>query len=202
LETPVEFRSLSIALAGPILASHLRDRARDLAGAIVRQSAARLVAGRSTPRRRATSCAACCSVSGAAGMNVSRTHATRNMTAEDVLRPLTPELNVRDLTKSLDFYVRLLGFSVQFARFDEGFAAMALGGAALMLEQIDTFDAASDLEFVEQRKWITGKLEHPFGRGLNIQIHMTDLDAVYDRLLKNNYPIKLPIEERWYPGQQ
>jgi len=29
-----------------------------------------------------------------------------------------------------------------------------------------------------------------------------DLDAVYDRLLKNNYPIKLPIEERWYPGQQ
>ena len=120
------------------------------------------------------------------------------MKSEDALPPLTPELKVRDLTKSLDFYVRLLGFSVQFERLDEGLAAIALGGASLMLEQIGTFDAVSDLEFVEQRKWITGKLENPFGRGLNIQIHMKDLDAVYDRLLKSNYPIKLPIEERWY----
>jgi catechol 2,3-dioxygenase-like lactoylglutathione lyase family enzyme len=120
------------------------------------------------------------------------------MKSEDVLPPLTPELNVRDLNKSLDFYVRLLGFAVQFERLDEGFAAIDLDGASLMLEQIDTFDVVSDREFVEHRKWITGKLEHPFGRGLNFQIHMKDLDAVYERLLKNGYPIKLPIEERWY----
>ena len=120
------------------------------------------------------------------------------MTSEDVLPPLTPELNVRDLNKSLDFYVRLLGFSVQFERLEEGFAAIALGGAALMLDQTDTFDAVSDREFVEHRKWITGNLEHPFGRGLNLQIHMKDLDEVYDRLVKNGYPIKFPLEERWY----
>jgi catechol 2,3-dioxygenase-like lactoylglutathione lyase family enzyme len=46
------------------------------------------------------------------------------MTSEDVLPPLTPELNVRDLNKRLDFYVRLLGFSVQFERLEEGFAAI------------------------------------------------------------------------------
>lgn len=120
------------------------------------------------------------------------------MKSEDALPPITPELNVRDLTKSLDFYARLLGFSVRFERLDEGFAALAQGGASLMLEQIDTFEAVSDVEFVEQRKWITGKLENPFGRGLNLLIHMKDLDAVYDRLLRNNYPIKVPIEERWY----
>jgi catechol 2,3-dioxygenase-like lactoylglutathione lyase family enzyme len=118
------------------------------------------------------------------------------MESDNLLPPLTPELNVRDLTKSLDFYVRLLGFSVQFERVDQGFAAIALGGAALMLEQIDTFDEVSDREFVEGRKWITGKLEHPFGRGLNLQIHVTDLDAVYDRPLINNYPIRFPLEER------
>jgi catechol 2,3-dioxygenase-like lactoylglutathione lyase family enzyme len=121
-----------------------------------------------------------------------------NMESDTLLPPLTPELNVRDLTKSLDFYVRLLGFSVQFERADEGFAAIALGGASLMLEQINTFDEVSDREFVEERKWITGKLEHPFGRGLNLQIHVTDLDAVYDRLLTNNYPVSFPMEERWY----
>jgi hypothetical protein len=91
-----------------------------------------------------------------------------------------------------------IGFSVQFERVDEGFAAIALGGASLMLQPIDTFDDVSDREFVDARKWITGKLEHPFGRGLNIQIHVTDHDGVYNRLLKNDYPIKFPMEERWY----
>jgi len=120
------------------------------------------------------------------------------MESDNSLPALTPELNVRDLTKSLDFYVRLLGFSVQFERIDEGVAAITLGGASLMLEQIDTFNEVSDREFVEDRKWITGKLEHPFGRGLNFQIHVTDLDVVHNRLLKSNYPIKFPMEERWY----
>jgi catechol 2,3-dioxygenase-like lactoylglutathione lyase family enzyme len=121
-----------------------------------------------------------------------------NMESDNSLPALTPQLNVRDLTKSLDFYVHLLGFAVQFERIDEGFAAITLGGASLMLEQIDMFDEVSDREFVEDRKWITGKLEHPFGRGLNVQIHVTDLDVVYNRLLKSNYPIKFPMEERWY----
>jgi catechol 2,3-dioxygenase-like lactoylglutathione lyase family enzyme len=120
------------------------------------------------------------------------------MESDNSLPALTPQLNVRDLTKSLDFYVHLLGFAVQFERIDEGFAAITLGGASLMLEQIDMFDEVSDREFVEDRKWITGKLEHPFGRGLNVQIHVTDLDVVYNRLLKSNYPIKFPMEERWY----
>ncbi len=120
------------------------------------------------------------------------------MESENLLPALTPELNVRSLTKSLDFYVRLLGFSVQFERTAEGFAAVALDGASLMLEQIDAFDEVSDREFVDERRWITGKLEYPFGRGLNFQIEVIDLDAIYNRLLKDNYPIKLPMEERWY----
>jgi catechol 2,3-dioxygenase-like lactoylglutathione lyase family enzyme len=137
-------------------------------------------------------------LNGFVGEHVDQPTWTRSMESETVLPALTPELNVRDLTRSLDFYVRLLGFAVQFERADEGFAAITLGGASLMLEQIDAFDEVSDREFVEERRWITGKLEYPFGRGLNILIQVMDLDSVYNRLLKDNYPIKCPMEERWY----
>jgi catechol 2,3-dioxygenase-like lactoylglutathione lyase family enzyme len=117
---------------------------------------------------------------------------------QDVLPPLTPELFVRDLRASLEFYVGLLGFSVQFERRDEGFAAIALDGAYFMLENIDHFREASDHQFVEERKWITGNLAYPFGRGLNFLIHAEDIDSIYDRLLKHGYPIKLPMEKKWY----
>jgi len=44
----------------------------------------------------------------------------------------------------------------------------------------------------------TGKLEYPLGRGLNFLIHIKELEELYQSLLDNKYPIKFPMEERWY----
>jgi catechol 2,3-dioxygenase-like lactoylglutathione lyase family enzyme len=113
------------------------------------------------------------------------------MATDDVLPPLTPELKVRDIGKTLSFYTGLLGFAVRFERQDEGFAAVELDGAFFMLEQIEDLDP--DNEF-----WVTEKLEYPLGRGINFQITVIDLDGIHKRLLESNYPIKLPLEETSY----
>ena len=52
------------------------------------------------------------------------------------LPALTPELLVHNLSISLGFYCDLLGFKVLFERVEQGFVAIGLGEAALMLEQI------------------------------------------------------------------
>jgi catechol 2,3-dioxygenase-like lactoylglutathione lyase family enzyme len=114
------------------------------------------------------------------------------------LPPLTPEFKVRDIGESLRFYLDLLGFSLEFDRPENKFAMVNLGGAWIMLEQTEMLDAVTDKQFIEDREWITGALKYPFGRGINFQIVVNDLDSIYSKLLQNDYPIKVPLEERWY----
>jgi len=106
----------------------------------------------------------------------------------DIFPPLTPELNVRCIKKSLRFYTELLGFTICFERPEDGFATIELDGAVLMLEQIEKLAPQND-------PWITAKLEYPFGRGINFQITVTDLDGIYSHLAKHHYPIQLPLEQ-------
>ena len=56
----------------------------------------------------------------------------------------------------------------------------------------------SEREFVEKHAWRTGKLEYPFGRGMSLQIVIRDGDRCYRQVQAIGYPIKAPIEERWY----
>ncbi|AYC35077.1 VOC family protein [Pseudomonas cavernae] len=105
--------------------------------------------------------------------------------------PLTPELNVRNIGKALEFYTGLLGFAICFERSEDGFATIELDGAFLMLEQIEELDPKND-------PWVTAKLEYPFGRGINFQINVIDLDGIHNRLLKHGYPVKLPLEQKQY----
>lgn len=72
------------------------------------------------------------------------------------LPALTPELLVSDLPGSLAFYLQTLGFRLLFERPEAGFAAIALGEAALMLEQIDP-DAPQD------DPWTVRPLDRPWG---------------------------------------
>lgn len=113
------------------------------------------------------------------------------MTSAEIFPPLTPELCVRSINKSLAFYTELLGFSIIFERPEDGFATIGIDGAVIMLEQIDEPVAENDL-------WITAELEYPLGRGVNFQITVKDLDGIYSRLVANNYPIQLPLEEKAY----
>jgi catechol 2,3-dioxygenase-like lactoylglutathione lyase family enzyme len=113
------------------------------------------------------------------------------MFSTNLFPPLTPELNVRDIAKSLAFYTELLGFSICFARPEDNFAAIELDGAMFMLEQVDVLEPDND-------PWLTAALEYPFGRGINFQITVKHLDAIHARLLKNAYPLRLPLESRSY----
>ncbi|MCY1695268.1 hypothetical protein [Curtobacterium sp. SL109] len=59
------------------------------------------------------------------------------------------------------------GFGVAYSRPEERFAYIALGSAHLMLEQAGV-----------GRNWITGPLELPLGRGINLQITVPDTAAL------------------------
>jgi catechol 2,3-dioxygenase-like lactoylglutathione lyase family enzyme len=101
---------------------------------------------------------------------------------------LVPELDVEDLDRSLWFYTEILGFRVRFDRPDERFAYLDLDGAELMLEEASG----------PGRRFRTAPLEHPYGRGVNLQIEVADVDALLHRLALAGIVPLMPREERWY----
>ena len=111
--------------------------------------------------------------------------------------PLIPELYVTDLARSLNFYVDRLGFSVAYARPDEGFAFLELGGAQLMLEQTDSLEPSSAQDY-ENGRWRTGRLEPPLGRGVNFEIAVTSVEALAARLREADYSLLLEPQEKTY----
>lgn len=101
---------------------------------------------------------------------------------------LVPELYCSDFSQSLRFYVDLLGFEVRYARHEEGFAYLDLDGAELMIERPS----------VPERTWLAGELTYPFGRGISLQIEVTNVVALYERVQRAESPIFLALEDRWY----
>lgn len=102
--------------------------------------------------------------------------------------PVVPELDVSDLERSLAAYVDVLGFRCHVRRHEEKFAYLIRGDVHLMLEE-----AAGP-----GRRFTTAPLERPFGRGINIQIRIPDVDALHARVLRSELAVPIPIEERWY----
>ncbi|MBT4870194.1 MAG: VOC family protein [Candidatus Diapherotrites archaeon] len=95
---------------------------------------------------------------------------------------LIPELSVTDYEKSLAFY-KMLGFKVEYTR--ENFAFLSLQGSQLMIEkQNDT--------------WNVGELTKPFGRGINFQIAVNNVEEILSILKENNYEIAFPLEVHTY----
>lgn len=101
---------------------------------------------------------------------------------------LIPELDVENLDRSLAFYTRIIGCTVLYDRPEERFAFLDLEGARLMLEE-----AAGP-----GRRFATAPLEHPYGRGVNFQIQVADVDELYARVLAATARVVLPIEQKWY----
>lgn len=101
---------------------------------------------------------------------------------------LIPELDVADLGRSLAFYVGVIGFEALYERPEERFAFLELEGAQLMLEE-----AAGP-----GRRFRLAPLEYPFGRGVNFQIAVADVDGLYARVLAASLQPFLALEERWY----
>ncbi len=98
---------------------------------------------------------------------------------------LIPELSVSDINQSLEFYTKVLGFKIEYQREEEKFAFLSYNKSQLMIEE-------------SNGKWETGKLEYPFGRGVNFQIETNEIDHLVESLKKNRHPIKIMPEENWY----
>ena len=87
---------------------------------------------------------------------------------------LIPEFSVTNIEKSKWFYINLLGFKLEYERVDDKFVFISLQEETqLMLEEINGH-------------WETGELEHPFGRGINFQIDVQNIQAIVDRLIKED----------------
>ena len=99
-----------------------------------------------------------------------------------------PELDVADLALSVSFYTDVLGFVVSFERRAERFAYLTTGGAELMLQEA----------VGPGRRFRFAPLEYPFGRGVNFQLAVADVDAIYERVIAGGYEPVVAMEERWY----
>ncbi|TVR26654.1 MAG: VOC family protein [Ilumatobacter sp.] len=101
---------------------------------------------------------------------------------------LVPELDVVDVARSLRFYVEVLGFRVLFERDIERFVYLERDDVEVMLQ-----DAAGP-----GRRFRTAPLDPPFGRGVNFQLRVDDVDEVHRRAMDGGAEIVIPMEERWY----
>lgn len=101
------------------------------------------------------------------------------------LNNLIPELYVSNINKSLAFYTRL-DFKILYQREAEKFIFLEREDVQLMLEELN------------DNSWNTGTMEAPFGRGINFQIQVNDVDPLYATALRNGFKIYLPLYEKWY----
>lgn len=46
--------------------------------------------------------------------------------------------------------------------------------------------------------WKTGEIKYPFGRGINFQILVDDIEVLISSLRKYRYPLMIEPEEHWY----
>jgi catechol 2,3-dioxygenase-like lactoylglutathione lyase family enzyme len=110
---------------------------------------------------------------------------------------LVPEFYVSNLRVSLEFYLDVLGFRVEYERPEDGFAALSLGGAHIMLEEAPSLARATPAEF-QQGQWRPADLEPPFGRGINFEIKVDDIDVANERIEAHGYPLLLKVHEKVY----
>ncbi|MCJ7728259.1 MAG: VOC family protein [Actinobacteria bacterium] len=98
---------------------------------------------------------------------------------------LIPELSVSDFEKSIYFYVKILGFKVEYRREENNFAFLSLNDAQIMIDKVND-------------NWNTGDLEYPYGRGINFQIEVDDISPLLTSLNENNYSIFISPKDNWY----
>ena len=70
---------------------------------------------------------------------------------------LVPELYCEDIQVTKKFYIDVFGFEVKYERVEEEFVYFTLNGVDIMVEGISGMG----------RRWLTDKMEKPFGRGIN-----------------------------------
>ena len=98
---------------------------------------------------------------------------------------LIPELSASHFEKSLSFYTDILGFQIEYQRSESSFAFLSHQGSQIMLSQCND-------------DWKTGELAYPFGRGINVQMLVDDIEIIIRSLKEHGYPLMIEPEEHWY----
>lgn len=83
---------------------------------------------------------------------------------------LIPELTVRDLSKTKYFYLDILGFKIEYERQEDLFVFLSLEENQLMFEE-------------DNGHWNTAVLEYPYGRGVNFEMKVSDVERLYQKIL-------------------
>ena len=97
---------------------------------------------------------------------------------------LIPELSVSNINKSKEFYLKL-GFEIKYERANDKFCFLEFEDNQIMIEEVNN-------------NWNTGKLEYPFGRGINISMSVSDIDSLYKKIIDNDIKIFLDLETHEY----
>jgi len=99
---------------------------------------------------------------------------------------LVPELIVSSIDKSISFY-KSLGFKIEYERKENKFAFISLEGSQIMIQ-----------EKRDKEEWKTADIEYPFGRGINFQIEVKDIEKILNDLKKISWPLKVPLKINSY----
>lgn len=97
---------------------------------------------------------------------------------------LIPELSVSNIEQSKEFYTKL-GFKIIYERVENKFCFIQLENNQIMLEQ-------------QNENWNVGKMEYPFGRGINISMSISNIEEFYHKTIKNGFKVFLELEIHSY----
>ena len=103
---------------------------------------------------------------------------------EVTFNSLIPELSVSNIEISKRFYLEL-GFEILYQREEDKFCFLQLEGNQIMIEE-------------NNNNWNTGKMEYPYGRGINISMTVSDVEKMYRELKEKNLKIFLDLETHEY----
>ena len=103
---------------------------------------------------------------------------------EIVYNSLIPELSVSNIDISKKFYLDL-GFKTRYERKENKFCFLQLEGNQIMIEE-------------NNDNWNTGKLEHPYGRGINLSMTVSNIEKMYEILKEKNIKFFLDLEIHEY----
>ena len=91
-----------------------------------------------------------------------------------IFNKMVPELSVSNINISKHFYIDILNFKMEYEREEDKFAFISFDGVQFMLDE------------GVNGSWSTGGTEYPFGRGINFQFFVENIDEIILNLKNNN----------------
>lgn len=79
---------------------------------------------------------------------------------------------MENIERTIEFYVGVLHFKVEYERPEDRFAFLSYEEIQIMFEQ-------------HNGHWDVGALEHPYGRGMNLEMTVSDVEGMYNRILEH-----------------